>query len=719
MAHHLLRPVSSSIDVRLETRSASMPSSQLRTVLLVVTGALLMTGLTISPTGAAPDPDDTCKGVHGEAPPTKDGDEYVIDSVEKLVWLSENFSEEIEAGGGVDWREASFRQTVGVNLENCLWTPIGKEGDGSAYRPFTGIFDGGNNVTRGLKVDEAGSAGLFGLAEGATIKNVRLVDVNVVGTDEVGGLVGRLVGSGGLLVNSSVFGTVSISSDNRVGGLVGVLDAATVSRTTLSGDLTVAALQSPGRRVGGLVGEAMGGAVIDDSSVTGTGSVQGSGRQVGGLVGELSASFINDSFVGNGVQVSSTNSPGRVGGLVGELEGASTAERSSSAARVSGVTEVGGLVGAGSSAAIIRESFATGDVTVTEEAAGGLAGKFSGQITSSFASGAVTGVTNIGGLVGLNMGSIASSYATGIVTGDAGVGGLVGSNDDGTVTVSLWDTTTSRQPLSDGGAGKPTSDMKVFSTFAELTPSWPIVAVWEEFDAVAGKVWGICPALNGGYPFLLWQFTAAQVPVSCGGVAGGTVALGPATPVLTGGSLPTVVAGQGVWQLAGGSQVPLKGSSPGANQVLYSADGIRVTLTGGSGTSVSNGLVANPNGEIVCEVCSDLPVGQVIEVWMFSTPRLVAAHLIGPGECQTFTIPLGAPLDGGGPVSAGAHTLQLALPTASGMQAVNVGVTVGGPVPASVPAGEGVVPTPGWLLGLALLASAGAAMAVRRQVVAG
>jgi len=382
------------------------------------------------------------------------------------------------------------------------------------------------------------------------------------------------------------------------------------------------------------------------------------------------------------------------------------------------VKEVGGLVGSGSSAAIIRESFATGGVTVTEEAAGGLAGKFSGQITSSFASGAVTGVTNIGGLVGLNMGSIASSYATGIVTGDAGVGGLVGSNDDGTVMVSLWDTTTSGQTLSDGGTGKPTSDMKVFSTFVELTPPWPIVAVWEKFDASAGKVWGICPALNGGYPFLLWQFTAAQVPVSCGGAAGGTVEPGPATPVLTGGSLPTVVSGQAVWQFAGGSQVPLTGSSPAPNQVRYSADGIRVTFTGGAGTSVANGLVANPAGEITCEVCLDLATGNVVEVWMFSTPRLVAAHRIDAEPCQQFSIPVVAPLDGGGPVSAGAHTLQLALPTASGMQAVNVGVTVGGPVPASVPAGEGPN-VPLGLLVFGLLASAGAALAVRRQVVAG
>jgi hypothetical protein len=53
------------------------------------------------------------------------------------------------------------------------------------------------------------------------------------------------------------------------------------------------------------------------------------------------------------------------------------------------------------------------------------------------------------------------------------------------------------------------------------------------------------------------------------------------------------------------------------------------------------------------------------------------------------------------------------------MQAVNVGVTVGGPVPASVPAGEGPA-VPGWLLAFGLLSVSGAALAARRrQVVTG
>jgi hypothetical protein len=191
------------------------------------------------------------------------------------------------------------------------------------------------------------------------------------------------------------------------------------------------------------------------------------------------------------------------------------------------------------------------------------------------------------------------------------------------------------------------------------------------------------------------------------------------TPVLNAGTLPSLATGQSVWQQTDGTWVPLTVSSPAPDQVRYEANGVRVTLTGAPGTDASRGLIANAAGEVECEICATLPAGGVIEVWMFSEPRLVAAHLIDGEDCQTFMIPLVAPLDGGGPVSTGAHTLQLALPTAQGMQAVNVGVTVGGRVPASVPAGEGVVPMPAWLLALALLSVAGVALAVRRQVVAG
>jgi hypothetical protein len=181
-----------------------------------------------------------------------------------------------------------------------------------------------------------------------------------------------------------------------------------------------------------------------------------------------------------------------------------------------------------------------------------------------------------------------------------------------------------------------------------------------------------------------------------------------------GGVQPSQPVATAAFIRADGSAQQLAASVPGPNQVRYAADGIRITLRGGAGTDAARGLVANPADDLVCEVCIvGLAAGQVIEIWLFSTPRLVAAHLTDDAECQLFTVPLSVPLDGAGPVSAGAHTLQLTLSTANGLEAVNVGLTVGGPVPGSVPAGEGPA-TPFALVVLSLVA----VVAIRRIVAA-
>jgi hypothetical protein len=208
-----------------------------------------------------------------------------------------------------------------------------------------------------------------------------------------------------------------------------------------------------------------------------------------------------------------------------------------------------------------------------------------------------------------------------------------------------------------------------------------------------------------------------EVSSGTGVVDGGADSASLTSWVPASGGAPQQPAGRGEWQREDGRVMPLTVSAPGDGQLRYAADGLTVTLTGRGVTSVSKGLVVDPNGAVECQVCAEFAAGNVVEVWMFSEPRLVAAHAVTDDECQTFTIPVGAPLDGGGPVSAGAHTLQLALPTSSGMQAVNVGVIVGGPLPASVPAGEGPVPSGAVLL--ALLGAAVVVVAGRRLVTAG
>jgi hypothetical protein len=416
-----------------------------------------------------------------------------------------------------------------------------------------------------------------------------------------------------------------------------------------------------------------------------------------------------------------------VGALVGVLQG--TVENSSSSGSVKGGFVVGGLVGAaeGASSSIVR-SFSTADVEGDEDRIGGLVGwAYTGaSISDAYARGSVMGGDSAGGLVGyllvgpptIDFVELLRVYSTGEVSGDDDLGGLIGARGNGTftITAAFWDTETSKQSTSAGGSGvvgRTTAQMKLRSTFD--TAGWAIVDGWAAFDAPSA-VWGICEAVNDGYPFLLWEFTEDP----CGSdEEPPQQTTGPSTPVLVGGVPPVVPTGTGAWVQTDGSSTPLAVSSPGVNQLRYAADGIEVTFTGGSGSSVANGLVADANGEIVCEVCVQLAAGQVIEVWMFSTPRLVAAHLTEDLPCQRFSVPVVAPLDGGGPVSAGAHTLQLALPTASGMQAVNVGVTVGGPVPASVPAGEGGVPMPLALLLAAIASVAGAVLVGRRALAIG
>jgi hypothetical protein len=178
----------------------------------------------------------------------------------------------------------------------------------------------------------------------------------------------------------------------------------------------------------------------------------------------------------------------------------------------------------------------------------------------------------------------------------------------------------------------------------------------------------------------------------------------PSTPVLTGGALPALPAGGAAWNRADGTRPRLPATASGARAVTYGTAPASVTVTGAPGTTATRGVVADPNGELGAEVCVALPVGSVIEVWVLSTPRLVAAHRVTDAPCQRFALPFAAPLDAGGPVAAGTHTLQFALATAGGMEAFDIGITVGGPVPHVIPAGEGGVPgTLRLTLGLAVL----------------
>ena len=218
----------------------------------------------------------------------------------------------------------------------------------------------------------------------------------------------------------------------------------------------------------------------------------GAGYHVGSLAGALINGTIIDCYA-KGASVSGGST---VGGLVGLNTGNVT--KCSSTGSVSGDAYVGGLVGQigdGKVTMCYSRASVSGNRNV-----GGLAGKTgneASEITHCYATGSVTGDRYVGGVAGqVERGAVYRCYSTGSVSGNRDVGGLTGYvRVLGRVVHSFWDTQTSGQPTSAGGAGKTTVEMQLVSTFTSA--GWNFWNTWE-----------ICEEMN--YPVLQWQIPAAD-----------------------------------------------------------------------------------------------------------------------------------------------------------------------------------------------------------------
>lgn len=230
-------------------------------------------------------------------------------------------------------------------------------------------------------------------------------------------------------------------------------------------------------------------------------------EQVGGLVGVLSlGSITSSSFTGE--VVGGDQVGGEVGGLVGFAE-ATLISKSFAESDVTANGDVGGLVGRANDSGI-EYSFSTGTVTSFSTYTGGLAGTIDGsQILDSYSLSEVIAVSSgVGGFFArlADTVTVTNSYSAGQVSGTTDVGGFVGvlaQNSTPVLTNSYWDTETSTQSTSAGGVGKTTAQMHSLPTYA----SWKIVSGWVAFDP-ATAVWGICSGVNGGFPFLLWEYAS-------------------------------------------------------------------------------------------------------------------------------------------------------------------------------------------------------------------
>ena len=222
---------------------------------------------------------------------------------------------------------------------------------GSEAAPFTGNFNGNGHTISDLIVNlpSINYVGLFGYSYG-NISNLGLLNINVTGNLDVGGLAGMFRGTG-TISNSYSTGNVN-SLDYGVGGLVGQ----TFDQVTINNSHSTATIFSSNGNAGGLVGMESSGTISNSYS---TGSVNSSsGYDAGGLVGYAAAAF-NPASISNSYSTGSVTGGTTigVGGLVGTSNPSVVISNSYSIGSITGGTTVGGLIGRSFSQPIITSSY--------------------------------------------------------------------------------------------------------------------------------------------------------------------------------------------------------------------------------------------------------------------------------------------------------------------------------------------------------------------------
>jgi filamentous hemagglutinin family protein len=353
----------------------------------------------------------------------------------------------------------AMNQSANYSLANNismaeLANPSGLWDTASGFVPvsyFVGLLEGNGHTIAGLAINRPGSdfVGMFGeIGDSGVVRNLGLVNVNVVARTYVGGLVGELYGTG-RIDNSYVTGTVS-GGGQFIGGMAGLNFGGSIANSYSAGTVSgsgadVDPVLNFGRRrihIGGLVGENYGSGsdgVVSNSYSSAV--VNANGDIAGGLVGYIFGGIVSNSHsTGAVTAIVGGDSGNAAGGLVGSNDASGRIENSWSSGAVSGANEVGGLVGGNRYGSIVN-SWSTGAV-LGNWSVGGLVGEnrtlgtsIGGSVSNSYTTGTASGVNYVGGLVGQNGGSIGSSYATGAVSGSAFIGGLAGY-DSGTISDS-------------------------------------------------------------------------------------------------------------------------------------------------------------------------------------------------------------------------------------------------------------------------------------------
>ncbi len=339
---------------------------------------------------------------------------------------------------GTDFKGVTINLGSDISLANTAenggdifgrsWIGIGA----SVMRPFRGIFNGQGHTVRYMyrnfgvgncEVDNGGVGGLFGVTDGAIIRNVRVEAGAYVNDDGVsmdcgfinGAEGGAIVGSANNTTIENCFADVPMSGGihGMTGGIAGEIEGSTVIRNCTSN----CAISGAGEGVGGIV------AILGDcegariENCTNNGAVSSTKWKVGGILGSGEANAatifrcVNKGTISSNMRGTSSNVHA-IGGIAGYSSGMTTISQCVNYGDVNGNAQsysVGGIAGT-----IIRG-------TITECAN---LGNIYSECTMSKAQ--VAGIANVGTNKYMNA-AVKNSYNAGTIRiGEKFASSLVG-----------------------------------------------------------------------------------------------------------------------------------------------------------------------------------------------------------------------------------------------------------------------------------------------------
>lgn len=251
---------------------------------------------------------------------------YQIGTLSQLMGLSE------AVAAGTSFEGAYLELTEDLDLSSIEinggnWNPIGwyrdsSELGGPVRKTFQGHFDGGGHAVTGLKIINMAKplayAGLFGVIEGGSVRNLRVEAEDIYAEGCGGVLAGALTGNA-QIHDVEVTGYVSAKGDT--GGIAGTVTGGTEYAVieNCKADGIVLYGRSKDCFTGGIAGNVQRANLVDNTVITQDGDanrIRGLGI-VGGVAGRMNLTNLYNSYVSGTI---GGNASSAVGGIVGKYE---------------------------------------------------------------------------------------------------------------------------------------------------------------------------------------------------------------------------------------------------------------------------------------------------------------------------------------------------------------------------------------------------------------